>query len=526
MVNRKRLALCFCMLSGLLAGSFSLCALGNAFVVDSLDYQPGGILTLQAKGEMPEPHLESWPSGSGSQQSLMVILSLPGAGADVATLQKVANTLQSAHPELQRFLVTREAQSNGKEFLQIVLEQKVAPSEADAQPVLSHLPGVGWQLLLSGMSQPGLQRAVASPVAGSSLPDFIEVPVGAVKPGKHQNSKVEPLPPALKLSELPKPESRFGKKQATTREQAGQHAEILKLAQELQAVINERDRLESEVGRLNEQLSAQNPKLEELTSKMALYDETIREFMPEFEDPRLQGAAVIQNLRNALIKVSTRLKATEKALEAQVAKNRTLASELAELKKDPSLLKDPALNAMVIHEPEAPSAQPKTGGPPPEKAQTAKSAPATHVPTKSEIAKSFIYKPASMPNAGHQRVVLADAAFKERELTLQAVVRENPRNIEAWLKLADLYAGRQELSRAEATLSGLLSANPGYAEGYYYLSMVLLGQNRHLEAQAALETCKRLKRGSNGDIQAVEAAISAALKVGSTGTTVPQRAKH
>jgi hypothetical protein len=518
------------MLSGLLAGTFSLAALGNAFGVDSLDYQAGGILTLHSKGEMPEPQLETWPGSSGNQQTVMVILSFPGAIPDVATLQQTANSLQSAYPELQRFLVTREAQSNGKEFLQIVLEKKVAPGEADAQPVLSHLSGGGWQLLLSGKSQPALQHAGAGRVAESNLPDYIELPVGAVKPGKQQHPEVEPLSPALRLSELPKPqpkqESRSDKKQAFIREQAEQQAEILKLAQELQAVIKERDTLESEVTRLNQQLAAQNPKLEELTGKMALYDETIREYVPELEDSRLQGAAVIQNLRNALIKVSTRLKATEKALEAQTEKSRTLASELAALKNDPSIMKDPALNALVIDEAEASSGKPKENATHRKDSRTVKPAPATHAPTKSEIAKSFIYKPASMPNAEHQGAVLADAAFKERELTLQATVRENPRNIAAWLKLADLYAGRQELSRAESTLSRLLGENPGYGEGYYYLSLVLLGQNRLLEAQAALETCKRLRHGSNEDIKAVEAAINTALKDGSTGKTVSQRVRH
>lgn len=495
------------LFSGLLAFTVALSGWAAGSEIRSLDYRKGGTLTIGGNGAIAKPEMEVMPTGSGKKPALMIMLNFNGSSGDAKSLQETANRIFLEHVrEIKRFVVGEEPGAVGQGGFQIVLE--VFPDSENVQPALRRLPDGRWQVAMDGAFD-------VRPVPVANMPFVNSVQVNPA-PAQVSEMKLKPQsePQAAVRKEVEKPAktivNALNKEAARGKEDPdvliAARLEIHNLAQELQQVINERDKLEGEVFRLHQELAAKTPQLESLQGQVSQYDELIREFAPGVNDPRTRDAVVIDNLRKALIRLSVKLKATEKALETQIAKTKSLAGELAEAKNDPGILKDPSLVAMVMVEPDASD--------PAKPLQTAiKEARKTAVEAK----KNFIYNPSQILAAkdGKVKAVLGDATFKEREIALKTAVREHPRNADAWLKLADLYAGRNDLKNAELALTGLLKEIPSRSEAYYYLALVYLGQKRPMEAKAALETYRRLHPEDVEDIKTLDAQITAAMSTAS-----------
>lgn len=107
--------------------------------------------------------------------------------------------------------------------------------------------------------------------------------------------------------------------------------------------------------------------------------------------------------------------------------------------------------------------------------------------------------------------------WRTKERQLLNVVRKHPKNEDAALSLANLYASQRYLTQSEQVITRFLRAKPDSAAGYYALTLIYLGQKRGLEAQASLATYQLLKPGDTHSIRRIQAAIQRVLNL-STST--------
>lgn len=452
--------------------------------LDGFEYR-NGTLVFKGGQSLPKPVMDVMESSAGNTPTALVIMHLPATGGDYEALQEQGNRLMLANPEIKRFIVSPDGDA-----MQICVE--AAHSEGSPNPSLQRVGKDGWQLQFPVAAQSQAAQPNPSRVS-SETPEPQASGASAAAPAQTSYTVQERRSSKPSLKNM-----LFGNRATTSAVeiQTPDEVQSMKLTQELQAVIAERDALEKRLVEMQQVLSSgQGPREQ---SQSGEYDETLRSLGLDSPNPQLRQEAIIRNLRAALLKVSEKLKATETALNAQRVTTHQLANELAGLKHDPAIASDPTLDVPVLLED---SVNPNE--------TIAKAMQTTTQQIKQQekqVKKHFVYSPPpKLPDP-------TEVQTRQDEVDLQVAIRENPKNYGAYLKLADLYAGRNQFTQAESVLMKLIAVNPAYSEAYYYLSLVYLAQKRGLEAQAALETYQRLNPKDLEKIQGTSQAIQSAMQ--------------
>jgi tetratricopeptide (TPR) repeat protein len=431
-----------------LAASWPVCWAQNPSV-QTIDYQ-NGALCIRSSSAIEAPQTEAWPGTIGTNATELVILSFPHATADFAALQQMGDQLIVKNPELKRYLVSPLDSNKKDNGFQIVVEIAIPPNSDVYTPTASQLQPNQWIIGL----KPNAYFSTAASSQNSSA--------------SQTTTKQPAAPQSLPQSAISVPTSN------------GSDPHLLHTIQDLQTQITQ----------LNSALQASTSKQQALQDQLAQYSDFIRPYQPEFNGQK-EDTATIQNLRLALVKVAEKLKATKAALAEQTGKTKELAQQLATLKQDPSIATDPTLFVQVADE--AP--------------QSTK--PATETPGAEETAQANSTKPELLqapPVTSTERIEPIPSLVKTiplQEKTLQAILRANPKQWQAYVDLSKLYAANGKPSEAESVLIQLLKANPGYAPGYYQLAQLYAQQKRNLEAQAALDTYRRLQPSHTKAVQAL-----------------------
>ncbi len=466
-------------LAALLLGLFTAATLPIAWAstarIESLSIQEGTLIVTGSKA-LPAPQMESHPGASGNQPTELVILQFATEG-DAKALQKLGSQILISHPMFKQFWV-----NGGQDGIpvELVLEVQIPPNTKSA-PMLSKRSDTEWQVIFQ--PQPSAQQATQNET-----------------PFKNMLSATTQSTSKTKISEKPV----STKIHMIERGQPGDsRTEIESLTTDLQNVIHERDELEQTVQRLQAELTQKNRlqnNLKHPTDLSELEGGWIRDNNPA--DSRFaQEANIITNQRKALYTLTKKLKATEAALARQTQKTRELATALADIKQDPAILKDPELVATVDE------AGIKVK---PDEIKPNQVLAKEKVEQETENKKKFAYQPKATPKPTPPPTV-SRTVYNPNEIKLKIAVRENPTNAANSLQLADLYVAKNDLSRAESVLTQLLSHNPACSDAYYYLALIYVGQKRGLEAQAALDTYKRLNPGDRERIRSAQQAIESTL---------------
>ncbi len=428
-----------------LSGGYGLAA--SVAQLSGLDYQDG-LLTITAHGKASAPTVEVWPGNAGPKPTELVILKFPTAEGNAAMLQQIGNRLLLAHPELKKCLIgPLSHEPKGPSGIQIALEIElsVAPSGDAIAP----------KTVVSGNAKDAQILIALLPGAAVT-----QTTLAAIE-----------APPTDKTAALPNKAQALALLEANRRQ-----AE-----------------LEQEVSRLRQSLDGSREREDALKRQLAQYEGYIKDYAPDVDENASQSEAVIQNLKNALTKLATRLKATEVALAEGKAGNRQAAPASS---RTSSALPVPVTNLMMS------VAEPVVNRPGVQRVY--QSAPSTVQPAQVQ---SQPEKQPFVASASNSTAVAKGVPTRENELTLEAAIRENPRKYPAYLELADLYAERAALSDAENILTLLLRQNPAYSMGYYKLALVYARQQRPAEAQSALNSYRKLKPDDTAGVKNLQQAL-------------------
>lgn len=442
------------LISGIFPASWAFAA-----TVARLDYETG-LLRLDLSGKGSEPTLSVWPGNAQPNPSQLVILTLPDADGDLSALQQAGNLALQQHPELKKFLVgSASTDAKGKHGLKIVLEIQTPPSQSAFQPTMSTADKSTWLVTLLPES--------ARMAQASSLP--------------------APVTHEIKSSPISKPAMAQPLAHPTHVEPITKHTEVVCPAESPNTGT-------AEIQQLKQALAASNRERDELQQRLAQYEERIREYAPEALRPENRDAATIQNLRSALLKVANRLKATELALSKETAKNHEPEKPSTGLKSVASTTMEPPAAHLQLAE--TTKAQPAL-----QRVYSARPTIAATTETASNPARLR-----SIPVASASQSIVT----KEKTMSLESQIRENPRKYSVYIELATLYQEQGELSSAENILTLLLRQNPAYSMGYQQLALLYAREKRPQDAQQALENYQRLKPNDQQTILTIRQAIRSA----------------
>lgn len=90
--------------------------------------------------------------------------------------------------------------------------------------------------------------------------------------------------------------------------------------------------------------------------------------------------------------------------------------------------------------------------------------------------------PQNRQNAAEQAQEVDDEAFQEQLDALQALLKSEPKNAEAWVSLGNLQINRGDMDEAVKAYQEAVKVNPDYPEGYYRIGQVYLAQGKTDEA--------------------------------------------
>lgn len=446
-------------------------SVAQAADVTQVSYQQGA-LTLAVSGKSSSPQVEVWPGSTEPTPSELVIITLPDFHGNPAQLQQAGNVALQTHPELKKFLVAPlNSAASAKAGLKIVLEVQMASGVSTIPPLVSKVGKSDWMVtVLPGASSHPSQTTIHSEA----------VPFKGTMP-------LQPDSPTQPNTSSPK----------STTATASNPAHPTSISAPV-ACPNP-SAASADTLQLTQALDASNRQREALQQKLAQYEELIREYAPETLKPGERDAATIQNLRSALLKLATKLKATELALSAQTTRTRALENRLSAEK---------AGSTAVTHEPASLHLQVAEPTPPVQRVYSAPDKPEPAKPNTLAIASTASAQPLTPSETVSQ---------------LEDIIRENPRKYPVYIELATLYQARGDRTGAENILNLLLRQNPAYSMGYYHLAMLYAGAGRNPDAQTALDAYQRLRPDDQKAIQAIRQAMRNAASPTSSPHNQPEQ---
>jgi len=442
----------------------------KAAQVDGVHYQPEGLVIQVSGGNAKPPQIETWPNLKDGVNTELLIIRMPGYEGNCESMQQAVLQEITSHEEVKQLWVSPiGSEKKNAQGVQIVLEVVTPAAKPEFKPELLSQGDDQWivtlQSVASQLKERPAQAAAPANGSGSSAASVSDNPAADTVNSESQAGKEG---------------KRKWRRQATSEQAAPQ-------AQDLLAALNQAKQRQAELGAqvvtLQHDLDESNAQKESLQTRLNGYENLLEATGINFNDSQQDDKIVIQNLKNALVKVAQKLKTAEEEL----AKTKT--DLIPASKQDASLGQKSAskLDAPPATKPEETPVrnlvEDKSASVPPVAALSTVDTPAL-AKAKPEIVNQNpsqnVYK--TKPTALTRTPQKEDAATR-----LQEAIRENPIEVDNYLSLADYYVSKQDWKNAQSTLNGLTRVEPGGAQGYYYLTMIYLFQNDRKSAQAALE---------------------------------------
>jgi len=480
--------------------------------VEGVRYQPEGLVIQLAGGKVKAPGIETWPNMKDGVKTELIIIRIPNCDGNYEAMQQAATQELGSHPEIKQFWVTPlDTDKTTAQGLQIALEVVTTPSKPEFTPEALSQGDDQWVITLQSVASKLSDRPL--------LPEKI--------------NKIDSTANATDTDNAQQPVRRARKNRAeetATRDSVQQPSES---TQNLVAALNQARQKQAELGAqvvtLQQSLAQSNAEKDTLKSRLESYESLI-ETTGANPDMQKEDQAVIQNLKNALVKVAQKLKATE----AELAKQQGRPSE-----RSSQPLKN-LVHREKIQTPETPAEATQTqetqeDGTPvaamgmlgfDENASRTQGAGSAITPKKianASLATINVYH-AATPAASAKPEPKTEHPAENTEARLKQAIRRNPIQVDHYLNLADFYVAKKDWKNAQATLTSLTQVEPGGAQGYYYLAMIYLSQKERTHAQTALwQYAKRNPKDVKG-IQTLKKALQANTPVSNSpasGATGP-----
>jgi len=406
--------------------------------LEGVHYQPEGLVIQVSGGQSDPPKVETWPNIRDGVKTELLMIRLPDCTGQTEQLQQLGLQEITTHPEVKQFWVAplNSAQKTSNKAVigvQIVIEVETRPEAPEFTPDVLVQGDDQWIITLQGSPKARSQ----SPIQANARPQ---------------------IAPEPESPEITRHSAKGNKGKSKT-----PVAETSALLASLNQARQKQAALAVQVVSLQQSLTESNTQKELLQNRLRGYENLLEE---AGVDPRqTDESLVIQNLKNALVKVAQRLKTAETAL-AQA--NGSITSS--------------TVNAHSIKTAQIVSKTSKT-------ALKAEPAPDQSSPEVLEMLEAkeetlSVYKASPAVSTSPTKSTPQETAMIAQ---LKKAMTQNPLNRENYLRLADAYIAVQDWRNAESTLISLTRVEPGGAQGLYYLTLLYISRQDNNKALATLK---------------------------------------